>query len=444
LWNPYLANHTLDNAYMLKPPNLLYADEKGNIFDLPDLFLAGSAGGALEPVSPDMCIPLPEGSELFLLPGRLPVGVDGHGDFSVVEDDPARPGRPVTAVAAFMAPAHTALLNTAFQSTPGAPNLPLFAYVPVGLSGGRFVVPAMRVDPSPRQDCDQFPPAQRIAAPARRLMRRYRNNRLWQHLGTCALTYCCPAARNLMLGRWEAPLPTSKACNASCLGCLNDQPPERFAKTQDRMSFTPDPKEVAQVAMHHFDNAKDPLVSFGQGCEGEPLLAGEVIAESVELMRKNLKQGTINLNTNGSLPHMVERIRRQGLSSIRVSLNSLVPKRHQTYYQPRGWSLSDAIESIKVMKQLGGFVSINLLCMPGLTDRPEEVKALKELISQTKLDMIQWRNLNIDPVYYLDALDLEPPEKRLGMDKLIQSLKQEFPRLRHGYFNPMLQNTAFR
>jgi pyruvate-formate lyase-activating enzyme len=423
---------------MTPVPNLLYADEKGNIFDLPDLYLAGSAGGDVEPVPPDKCIPLPEGSELFLLPGRLPVGVDKSGEPMVVEDDPARPGRPVTAVAAFMAPAHTALYNTAYQATPGAPHLPLFAYTAVGILDGRFVVPALRVDPSPRQDCNRFPAPERIAGQARRLLRKYAANRLWQHLGTCALTFCCPAARNLVLGREEAPLPTSRACNAGCLGCLNDQPAERFAKTQERMSFTPNPDEVAQVALHHFRQAQSPLVSFGQGCEGEPLLAGEVIAESIKLIRGQEKAGTINLNTNGSLPDMVAQLRHAGLSSIRVSLNSLISPRHQDYYQPKGWGLSDAIESIQVMKSLGGFVSINLLCMPGVTDRPEEVEALKGLISGTSLDMIQWRNLNIDPQYYLKALGLKPPGQRMGIDNLIAMLRQEFSNLRHGYFNPKL------
>ena len=423
---------------MGKQPAMLYADQDGNIFDLPGLGLVGSAGGGWEPVSRQDCIPLPEGSELFLLPGRLPVGLGEGGRFEVLRNEPGSVQRGVTAVAAFMAPAHTALYNVAYEMTSGAPNLPLFAYTAVGFYKDEFVVPARRVDPSPRQDCQSFPPPERIAEAARKRMAARPQNRLWQHLGTCALTYGCPAARNLMLNRWEAPLPSSNVCNARCLGCLNDQPEGRFPKTQDRIDFAPTAGEIAQVALDHFESAKDPLVSFGQGCEGEPLLAGEAMAEAIELIRKKEKRGTINLNSNGSLPKVVEKLRHLGLSSIRVSLNSLLPERHQTYYQPKNWGLAQAVESIRVMKKLGGFASINLLCMPGVTDRPEEVEALIQLVDETGLDLIQWRNLNIDPTFYLKSLNLEPPDKRLGIGKLIDLLTYRFPKLRHGYFNPML------
>ena len=424
---------------MSKQPAMLYADQDGNIFDLPGLGLAGSAGGGWEPVPAKECIPLPEGSELFLLPGRMPVGVGRGGGFEVLRNEPGSATRKVSAVAAFMAPAHTALFTAAYETGEEAPNLPLFAYTAVGFHKGSFVVPARRVDPNPRQDCQSFPRPESIAAGARRLLSEFPNNRLWQHLGTCALTYCCPAARNLMLSRWEAPLPTSPACNAHCLGCLNDQPPGRFPVTQDRMTFAPNAQEIAEVALHHFKTARDPLVSFGQGCEGEPLLAGEAIAEAIGIIRKKEKTGTINLNSNGSLPRVVQKLRTQGLSSIRVSLNSLIPERHQAYYQPSGWSLSDALESVKVMKEMDGFASINLLSMPGVTDRAEEVEALVKLVEETGLDLIQWRNLNIDPEYYLRTLKLEPPKERMGMGKLMDMLTYRFPKLRHGYFNPLLK-----
>ena len=230
--------------------------------------------------------PLPQGSELFLLPDRLPVGITRSGDFEVLEYDPQNPGKRVCAVAAFMAPAHTATFSAAYQTLPNAPNLPLFAYTAAGFGRDGFMAGGLRIDPLPRQDASRFPSPQRLASASRRLLRIYKNNRLWQHLGTCALTYCCPAAQNLMLGRWEAPLPTSPACNAACLGCLNSQPEGRFPCTQDRIKFAPTPAEVAEVANHHFAKATDPLVSFGQGCEGEPLLQDDLLTESIHLIRK--------------------------------------------------------------------------------------------------------------------------------------------------------------
>ncbi len=422
----------------MSTPRLLYADGQGKILDHPGLGMAGSAGGRWEAVEENQCIPLPPGSELFLLPGRLPVGVGESGRFEVLEHDPSGSSGPVTAVAAFLAPAHTATLWSAFQTKPNAPTLPLFAYAAVGLARERMVATALRVDPLPRQDPQNFPPPQRLQASARPLLRRFAHNRLMQHLGHCALGYGCPAARNLMLGRWEAPLPTAAACNASCLGCISSQPEGRFPVTQERIAFTPTAEEVAEVALHHFATGRDPLVSYGQGCEGEPLTQGELLEESIRRIRARVPQGTINLNSNGSLPTVVARLMEAGLSSIRVSVNSLIPERHQAYYQPRGWSLAQAVESIKVVKAAGGHASLNLLTMPGVTDRPEEAQALSELVAETGLDLIQWRNLNIDPEVYMRVLGLRPPEERIGVAELIAGLRRRFPALQHGYFNPKL------
>lgn len=417
-------------------PRMVYADADGNILDYPTLAMAGWAGGRWETVQSQQCIPLPEGSELFLLPGRQPVGADREGNFEALPSDPGGGPKPVNAVAAFLAPAHTATLWAAYRTGPGAPTLPLFAYGAVGFDQGQFVAAALRVDPLPRQDPGRFPPPERLAQAARRLLKRYEKNRLWQHLGNCALNYGCPAAKNLMLGRWEAPLPTATACNADCVGCISLQPSGTFPITQERIDFRPEPREVAEVALHHFEQGRDPLVSFGQGCEGEPLTQAELLRQAIILIRAKQPKGTINLNTNGSEPGEVKKLMAAGLSSIRVSINSLLPERHQAYYRPQGWSLDDALESLKVVKAAGGHTSLNLLTMPGVTDRFEEAEALYKLVADTGLDLIQWRNLNIDPEVYLEILGLEPPEERLGIEQLIKELKIRFPDLKHGYFNP--------
>ena len=40
------------------------------------------------------------------------------------------------------------------------------------------------------------------------------------------------------------------------------------------------------------------MVSFGQGCEGEPSLAFEVIAAAIAEMRRQTRRGLININTS--------------------------------------------------------------------------------------------------------------------------------------------------
>jgi pyruvate-formate lyase-activating enzyme len=418
---------------------LVFADESGQIFDHPSLEMSGASAGSCERVGGEALIPLPPGSELFVLPGRLPVGYAPEcSRFEVVRDNPYGAGGRIQAVAAFMAPAYTQILAAAYQSERDAPVLPLFSYTAVGWQDGGFQVAGMRVDPLPRQDSDRFD-LRAMKRRAKQALARNRDNRLMQHLGICALTYGCPAAKNYFLGRWEAPLPTSPRCNAACLGCISLQRRSPICATQERIAFVPSPEEIAEVGAPHLKKAEGPVVSFGQGCEGEPLLQGKTLATAIELMRRQSSRGTINLNTNGSLPKVVARLRRSGLDSIRVSMNSARADFYRRYYRPRGYSFAQVKESLLAVKAEGGFASINLLTLPGFTDEEEEVEALLRLIDETCLDFIQMRNLNIDPEWYLRGIDYRPGGRRLGIPAMMERIRRCHPEVRFGYFNPCLK-----
>jgi pyruvate-formate lyase-activating enzyme len=417
---------------------LVYADESGQLYDHPYLEMAGSSGGRWAEVEDDILIPLPAGSELFLLPHRFPVGYDRKKKrFIKLEKDPHNPQSKVQAVAAFMAPAHTQTLTAAYHSEQNAPVLPLFSYTAVGWQEGQFVVAGFRVDPLLRQDIDQFD-VERLERRAKRALGLQRQNRLIQHLGTCALTYGCPAAKNYFLRRWEAPLPTSPQCNASCLGCISLQEDHQICASQERITFVPTPEEIAEVAVGHLQGAADPLVSFGQGCEGEPLLQGNTLKEAVKLIRSQIEAGTINLNTNGSLPQTIAELRDNGLDSIRVSLNSARETYYRAYYRPRGYSYTDVIDAIRAMKSGGGFVSVNLLTLPGLTDEEGEVEAIIRLIDETDIDLIQMRNLNIDPEWYLRGIGYRSSGRSIGILEMMKKIRSSHPQVNFGYFNPCL------
>ncbi len=420
-------------------PVLLFADPSGKIIDFPGLKAAGmSAGSFVQPQREDF-IPLPEGSELFVLPSRLPVGCDPEsGEPLLLATNPYQPEQPLQAVAAFMSPAHTAIYTSPYQTSgPEAPRLPLFAYTAVGWHDNRFWATAFRSDPDPRQDSNQFSQAQ-ITKKTRKQLVKYKRNRLIQHLGKCCLTYGCPAARNYFLGRWEAPLPTSPTCNARCLGCISLQPSGCCPSTQDRIRFVPSPQELAEIAIPHLENAERPIVSFGQGCEGEPLLQAEVIEKAILLIRSKTQNGTINLNSNSSHPDKVARLAAAGLNSLRVSLNSCQEEYYQNYYRPSDYSFADVKESIKVMKGAGGFVSLNYFILPGVTDSPQEFQSLCDLIATCNPDLIQLRNLNMDPEWYLEGIKFKTTERPMGMRPWLSRLRELFPSLRLGYFNPFL------
>jgi hypothetical protein len=90
------------------------------------------------------------------------------------------------------------------------------------------------------------------------------------------------------------------------------------------------------------------------------------------------------------------------------------------------------------VKANGGFASINYFIHPGFTDQESEWNALRNLISETHLDLIQMRNLNIDPDWYLEILRPDLSERKIGIRRLISQIRDEFPDVRLGYFNPPL------
>ena len=262
-------------------------------------------------------------------------------------------------------------------------------------------------------------------------------NRLREHLENCALTYGCPAAKNFFIGRFEAPLPTSRNCNARCLGCISLQKTGKISSCQDRISFTPTPLEISEIALTHIGRVTKSVVSFGQGCEGDPLMAADVIEPAIRIIRGKEKNGTVNMNTNASRPDILEKLFDSGLDSIRVSMNSVRKNFYDAYFRPTGYAFEDVLKSIEIANRKKRFVSINYLNSPGFTDSTGELDALVDLLSTYQIHMIQWRNLNFDPLLYYNKMkavsDSGPP---LGMKKILSILKKKFPGLIHGYFNP--------
>jgi hypothetical protein len=74
-----------------------------------------------------------------------------------------------------------------------------------------------------------------------------------------------------------------------------------------------------------------------------------------------------------------------------------------------------------------------------MTDTVAEYEALRKLISQTELSMIQWRNFNIDPDWYLGKIGVADNGDTLGVKQLMALIREEFPTLKFGYYNPPIE-----
>lgn len=430
----------------MKLPKLLWADNQGRIHEHSSLTMMIQVGDSWKLPEPNELEPLPQESELFLLPGRHAVGFNSYTNKPEI--------LPGLAVAAFAAPAHTLAGHPAYAQENGAPVLPLFAYCAVGSLRGKYWICAKKVDNDRRQQFKNIPD-HKISLNAHRLLKTYPQNRLVRHIiNNCALRYDCPAARNFALGRFEAPLPTSQICNARCLGCISQPNPDTPYKItpQCRMDFMPEASEIAEVMQIHEKREKSaPVYSFGQGCEGDPLMNGRLIKESIKLFRRlRLKgiggEGTVNCNTNASKPDIVEDLASAGLTSMRVSLNSAQPELYEAYYRPINYNFEQVRQSIKIARKAGVFVSLNLLYFPGITDTKAELESLINLCAQNGVEFIQLRNLNIDPVWYWQTIRPHLPAdigkdaiyKPLGLQNFMQELQKACPWLRFGYFNPFL------
>jgi pyruvate-formate lyase-activating enzyme len=414
-------------------PYLLFSDGKGNIFEDTTLYSTGRSGWDALPIPEEDWIELPDGGSLYELPGRRGIGIDVKtGEMRLCEKG--------WAVAAFIPPAHTGLYLAAYETAPDAPTLPLFCYTAAGWYNETFYVPAVRIEKDIRQECSGFD-KNIIEKGVNHFLGAYPHNRLVRHLANnCCLTYHCPAARNYFMERWECPIPTSPACNANCIGCISFQPAEEgISSTQDRLTFKPTAEEIVEFTVPHLQTAPYPIVSFGQGCEGEPLLMWETIREAIKEMRKHTQRGSININTNGSKPAAVRALCEAGLDSVRVSTNSARKHIYEAYYRPNNYHFEDIVESLKVVRSFGGWASINYFVFPGMTDSVEEYEALRKLIMNTDLSMIQWRNFNIDPDWYMGKIGIADTGECMGIKQVQELIHDEFPGVKFGYFNPPIE-----
>ena len=387
---------------------LAYADARGNVyFDAERVPLAD--GGYVRLARSDELIPAPPGTVPALLPGRAPRLAEGR----------AVPRRVV--LAALLPAGYTRLLLPAYTPAPDAPALPLFGYSFACVVDDELYVAAMRTDES-----EDWTPRSFMTGELERLVdvRRARDpqNGVLAQVATCATQYGCFTAQNVFLERGEAALPVSPTCNARCIGCISEQSPDAgFPAPQTRIRDETTSDELARIALAHLERAPQGIVSFGQGCEGEPLLRSTTIARAIAAIRASTPSGTINLNTNGSQPRSVERLIDAGLDAVRISLNSFRPDTYAAYYRPIGYGLDDVLASVRFAVRAGLRVSLNLLTHPGVTDDVLEVAASDAFLSSVRIAMVQTRTLNIDPERYFAAVG-RPSSPPLGMREALRRI----------------------
>ncbi|OME74062.1 radical SAM protein [Paenibacillus sp. FSL A5-0031] len=399
--------------------NLVYADKNGNVFDHPDFIALGRSGDMIVEIMEEELIPLPNGATLVSLPFTRPIGLNpSTGEMQALQGG-------AQAVGALLPQGFTRLCLPGYVKADKNEKLPLFGYTAVVWKDGNFYVTAEQSDDPERWDplnCDRG----ELGIQVERILAKYPDNRLYKHLSNCALGYECLTSSNTFLGRWEGAVPVSYSCNAGCFGCISEQPDDSgFVAPQTRMNFKPTVDEIVEIMMEHLREPES-IISFGQGCEGEPSTQAKIIVEAMKRVRSQNSLGYININTNAGLTDFMRAIVDAGLNLMRVSTISALDDHYNAYYKPRGYNLKNVEKSLKYASDNGVYTSINYLIFPGVTDREEEIEAMIGFVKRTGLKLIQMRNLNIDPESYL-AIIPKAQGEIYGMKQMLEIFREELP-----------------
>ena len=269
-----------------------------------------------------------------------------------------------------------------------------------------------------------------------RQLRRYRIRKKVSGTNERPRMAVCFTSQNIFYCRDEGAIPASTMCNAACVGCISDQPDDGPPASHERMEDGVGADEMGQVGLFHLEHAPGrTMVSFGQGCEGEPLTRWRQIAQAIRYIRARTQRGSININTNASLTSGLAALYDAGLDAVRVSLNSADPGLYAAYYRPDRYSWDDVEASISLSRDRGAYLALNLLLFPGVTDRRGEADALKRLVKKYRVDQVQTRSLAIDPLQYIEvANDCGAGGEPIGIGQLLRELKEARPGLVIGNF----------
>ena len=419
---------------------LLFADARGVVYDHPALMAAARSGDE-HARAPPGAVALPDGARLCQLPGRRPVGED-PATGALVTLGEVKVGRRrfvPHAVGATLPPGWTrALLPAAARGAlpvgAEAPVLPQWAYTAAGLGPAGPVAWAIHTDRRSHWSVASHSTPE-LARRVRARLAATRNP-VWHQIGRCATEWSCFTAQNTFYGRDEGAVPSSAACNARCVGCLSESSDGLPPSSHERILRPPSPEDMAELAAEHLATATGRvMVSFGQGCEGEPLLRFREIATALRLVRARTGRGSLNVNTNGSRPEALAALAEAGLDACRISLNSASSDLYAAYYRPVGYGLADVVRSMRVARERGVYLALNLLTFPGVTDREEEAERLCRLVADVGADQVQTRSLAIDPdVYMALARERGGRGRAIGIPALLAELRRARPGLVIGNF----------
>ena len=376
----------------------VHSDRSGRVYVSADW--GACAFDGYRTIEIDTVIPLPEGSTLVPLM-REAEGLDRHGS--------ARPlGQSRWALGAVLPPGFTRTLHPAYVDE-GLRESPLAALATAAIcaddSGALYVaaIPTRTVTPASAEGGVVTQPRP--------------GNRLARQIARCAREHECSGARAALRAGGIAALPVSARSNESAPPVVAPRT-RPDAAPRDAAAFRPSAAEIAEVALAHF-TAGGEAVSFGRACEGEPLTAVRLLEDAISRIRQAVPGARIHLETNGSSGSALRRLIDAGLNEVSVRLASARSDTYDTLHGPISYRYTDVRSTLAMARDSGALITLVVLALPGLTDRPRELDALTGLAGETGA-LVELRDLGADARRALGLLGRgEAPR---GMDAAVASL----------------------
>ena len=349
----------------------IHSDRSGRVFVSADYGATALDGRA--PAIFERAIPLPPDAQLIPLADRAAIGIDRRGQ-------PRPLGAARWALGAVLGPGYLRTHLPACAAAPDSAPLEPLTYAAVAADrAGEIVVGAVAMGAPAQGTVSGRVTDDDLASRITDRLRSEPSNRLLRQLVRCAREYECQAARNAFLGRGECALPLGAPSNDDARSSVALRRRDDRAPTEPTAMLAT-AADAAAVANAHF-RAGGTSVSFGQACEGDPLLLVRTVAAAAALIAR--PGGTeIVLRTNASSAAALARAADAGIDRVVVALASAHGPTYELVHAPSGHRWTDVRASLRDAATRKLALTIELLTLPGLTDREAEARELIALLGE--------------------------------------------------------------
>jgi len=185
-------------------------------------------------------------------------------------------------------------------------------------------------------------------------------------------------------------------CDLHCGYCQNWVSSQALRDFRSTLDFqTTDPKSLVKLALRH--GARSLISTYN-----EPLITAEwAVAVFAEAKASGLTTGFVS---NGNATPEVLQYLRPWVDLYKVDLKGFDDRR----YRQLGGRLGPILDSIRAIHQLGFWLEIVTLVIPGFNDSDEELRAIADFLAGISID-IPWHVTAFHKDYKMTGPDATPP-----------------------------------